>query len=55
MTDYIIRVVPGYGYLPMIEDENGDTLYHGEFQQSAIEALEKCENRLTDINEASNE
>ena len=45
MTDLIIRLVEGYGYLPIIEKDGIET-YRGEYQETSGEALAKCEARL---------
>ena len=39
--DYIIRVVPAYGFLPIIEID-GIEIYRGEFQKYPADALAKC-------------
>jgi len=41
MIDYIARSVPGYGYLPIIE-EDGVEIYRGEFAETPEFALAKC-------------
>jgi len=40
MTDLIVRVVEGYGYLPIIV-QDGKEVYRGEFQETAELALSK--------------
>jgi len=44
--DMIIRMVEGYGFLPIIVDADGCELYRGEFQDSSQMALVKIEARL---------
>ena len=39
--DMIVRIVVGYGHLPIVFEE-GKEVYRGEFQQSAHDALDKC-------------
>ncbi len=51
-TDLIIRSVPGYGFLPIIERESQE-LFRGEFCKSEVEALLECIHRL-DAMEATN-
>ena len=41
MTDFIIRAVAGYGFLPIIRDDNQE-IYRGEFQGTAQDALQCC-------------
>ena len=48
MIDIIIRIVPGYGFLPIIT-KDGKELYRGEFTQSAELALSKAEVMLEKI------
>jgi len=48
--DLIIRTVPGYGYLPIIVDyENDNELYRGEFQKTASQALTKLLKRSNEL------
>ena len=44
--DMIIRMVEGYGFLPIIVDADGNELYRGEFQESAEMALVKINARI---------
>ena len=46
MTDLIIRIVEGYGYLPIVEVD-GKEVYRGEYRETSGEALERCEARLS--------
>ena len=39
--DYIVRVVKGYGYLPIVIVDDVE-VYRGEFKQSPGEALDAC-------------
>jgi hypothetical protein len=41
MIDMIVRVVEGYGYLPIVEVD-GKEVYRGEYQTTANKALTKC-------------
>ena len=41
MTDLIVRVVPGYGYLPIVKIDDKE-VSRGEFQPSPLEALDKA-------------
>jgi hypothetical protein len=41
MTDFIIRFVEGYGYLPMVK-AYGKLLYQGDHQVTPEEALSRC-------------
>lgn len=43
--DLVARFVPGYGYLPIVI-KGGEETYRGEFQRTAIEAIERCEHSL---------
>ena len=43
MTDYIIRFVDGYGYMPIVEVD-GVEVYRGEYQAGPVTALFKAEN-----------
>ena len=39
-VDIVVRVVPGYGFLPLVRDQHGRELYRGgAFQDSTITAL----------------
>tara|TARA_R110000851_G_scaffold42907_1_gene106531 strand:+ start:505 stop:711 length:207 start_codon:yes stop_codon:yes gene_type:complete len=42
MTDFIVRCVEGYGFLPIVRDEDGEEIYRGEFQLNAQDALQCC-------------
>ena len=42
MTDFIIRCVAGYGFLPIIRDVDNQEIYRGEFQDTAQDALQCC-------------
>lgn len=44
--DMLIRMVEGYGFLPIIVDGDGNELYRGEFQDSAEMALVKINARI---------
>ena len=46
VMDIIIRKVKGYGYLPMLRDEEGNLLYRGEFQTTPSIALKRCLDRM---------
>ena len=46
-TDIIIRIVPKYGFLPIIE-RNGQEIYRGEFRSSVEDTLVDCLDRLCD-------
>ena len=41
MIDLIVRVVPDYGYLPIVEVD-GEEIYRGEFKDNAGDALTMC-------------
>lgn len=43
MKDYVIREVPGYGYLPIVQVD-GVEVYRGEFKETANFALAACIN-----------
>ena len=43
--DMVIRIVPVYGFLPILQDQDGKVLYRGEFFESSHEAL----NKLLDV------
>jgi len=47
--DFIARFVSGYGYLPILK-QDGKEIYRGEFQRTAIEAIEKCQNFIEKVN-----
>ena len=47
--DLIVRRVEGFGYLPIIKNENGEEIYRGEFKETAEEALQACSARLVKI------
>ena len=42
MIDFIIRLVPGHGYLPIIT-KDGKEFYRGEFKKTTTYALTACE------------
>ena len=46
MGDLIVRMVDGYGFLPILKSEAGDELYRGEFQPTPEKALAKILERL---------
>ena len=48
MTDLIVRIVEGYGFLPIIEID-GKEVYRGEYQETAGEALVKCLVRVEEL------
>lgn len=39
--DMIVRIVEGYGFLPIVEVD-GKEVYRGEFQKTSAQALNKC-------------
>ena len=41
IMDFVIRCVPGYGFLPIIKEDEKE-VYRGEFQKSADLAFNKC-------------
>ena len=45
MIDIIIRVVPDYGFLPILE-KDGKEVYRGEFQKTPLGAMSKCQDRI---------
>ena len=47
--DLIIRVVPDYGFLPIIKDEDGNQLYRGEYQETTEGALHKICDRIEEM------
>lgn len=51
MKDYILRFVKGRGYLPIIND-NGIEIYRGEYQKTALEALDRCINKQKEMGQA---
>ena len=44
--DIIIREVKGYGWLPMLKDEDGKETYRGEYQPTPEVAMKRCIKRL---------
>lgn len=40
--DYLIREVPNYGFLPIVQDQYETELYRGEFHPTASEALSRA-------------
>jgi len=49
-TDMIIRIVPDYGFLPILKDVDSDReLYRGEFYQSSEEALHRLIDRIEEL------
>ena len=48
MVDFIIRLVPNYGYLPIIE-KDGVEVFRGSFKKTSAAALETCEEHVKDI------
>ena len=47
--DMVIRIVPEYGFLPILVDDNEKEIYRGEFYQSSKEALIRCIDRLNEM------
>lgn len=45
MIDFIARVVPNYGFLPIIT-RDGVEIYRGEFKRDAQAAIKQCEGML---------
>lgn len=41
MTDMIVRIVDGYGYLPIVEVD-GKEVFRGSFKEKAVDALIAC-------------
>jgi len=51
--DMLIRMVEGYGFLPIIVDGDGQELYRGEYQDSAEMALVKINARIEEKNDGN--
>lgn len=49
-TDLIIRCVPGYGFLPIVEQDQIE-LYRGEFCHSEEAALDVCISQMKKLEE----
>ena len=50
MTELIIIIVPGYGYIPTIKIDGKET-YRGAYQETEEDALKKCKARNDTGNE----
>jgi hypothetical protein len=46
MTDFIIRCVAGYGFLPIIRDVDNQEIYRGEFQDEFGECADHLKRNL---------
>ena len=54
MIDIVIRIVDGYGYLPMVRVDDAE-IYRGEFQRTTIGALTKASEWITESLKGQNE